>query len=246
MYWWLEVTLVRNWNKKGFIISRFAALRVFFGHNATIMCTRLYIEKHRKPPLIWSWLTWSQCRFSHGKTIWKKRYIKTVHCLYLYTNDGHEELGWFFVLKRVMGRPKASQRTKCIALAFVRTMTEVGLNSGNDEPVSTSAYYGRKSPHCGMVECLPHLTRCGAVYVNREVRTSHNLILFVNDFKTFTRFWPTKVNNSCWYYSVIIMLNRSKGITQHAAVMNIGTVDRVSVKYRWNPKVFNKFLTNRF
>ena len=69
-----------------------------------------------------------------------------------------------------MGRPKASQRIKCIALAFVRVMTKAETSSVSDETVSINAQFGRKSLHSGMVQCLPHLTRCGDLYENREVQ----------------------------------------------------------------------------
>ena len=68
-----------------------------------------------------------------------------------------------------MGRPKASQRTKCIALAFVRVIAKAEPSSKIEETVSINAQFGRKSLHSGMVHCLPHLTRCGEVYESREV-----------------------------------------------------------------------------
>ena len=68
-----------------------------------------------------------------------------------------------------MGRPKASPRVKCIALAFVRVMTKAENSSVSDENISINAQSGRKSLHSGMVQCLPHLTRCGDLYENREV-----------------------------------------------------------------------------
>jgi hypothetical protein len=77
-----------------------------------------------------------------------------------------------------MGRPKASQRTKSIALAFVQVITKGEAGSGSEETVSINAQFGRKSLHSGMVHCLPHLTRCGDVYENREVRP------FIESFQT--------------------------------------------------------------
>ncbi len=68
-----------------------------------------------------------------------------------------------------MGRPKASHRIKCIAMAFVRVVTMRKPGSGKNEDVSINAQFGRKSLHSGMVQCLAHLTRCGDHYENREV-----------------------------------------------------------------------------
>ena len=68
-----------------------------------------------------------------------------------------------------MGRPKASQRIKCIAIAFVRVMTKREPQLGGDEAISINAQFGRKSLHSGMVQCLSRLTRCGDLDENREV-----------------------------------------------------------------------------
>ena len=70
-----------------------------------------------------------------------------------------------------MARPKASQRIKCVALAFVHVVTKVDPASCSDDAVSVNAQFGRKSVHSGMLQCLPHLTRCGTVFENREVET---------------------------------------------------------------------------
>ena len=68
-----------------------------------------------------------------------------------------------------MGRPKASQRTKCIAHAFVQVISEREPASGSEESISINAQFGRQSLHSGMVHCLPFLIRCTDFYKNREV-----------------------------------------------------------------------------
>jgi hypothetical protein len=68
-----------------------------------------------------------------------------------------------------MGRPKASQRIKCIAMAFIRVMTKPEQGAGSDEKISVNSQFCRKSLHSGMVQCLAHLTRCGDHHENREV-----------------------------------------------------------------------------
>ena len=84
-----------------------------------------------------------------------------------------------------MARPKASQRIKYIALAFVRVVTKVDPISCSDDAVSVNAQFGRKSVHSGMLQCLHHLTRCGKLFENREVETDPlyaNASLFVKTY----------------------------------------------------------------
>ena len=75
-----------------------------------------------------------------------------------------------------MARPKASQRIKCVALAFVHVVTKVDPASCSDDAVSVNAQFGRKSVHSGMLQCLPHLTRCGTLFENREVETNPSYV----------------------------------------------------------------------
>jgi hypothetical protein len=67
-----------------------------------------------------------------------------------------------------MGRPKASESVKMIALAFIKILTKDDCGT-NKAKISVNAQYGRKSLHCALVHCIPQMTRGGHYKENRQV-----------------------------------------------------------------------------
>ncbi len=71
-------------------------------------------------------------------------------------------------LSNYMGRPKASESVKMIAIQFIKVLSrnECGPKVAK---ISVNAHYGRKSLHCALLHCIPQMTRGGHYKENRQV-----------------------------------------------------------------------------
>ena len=67
-----------------------------------------------------------------------------------------------------MGRPKASESVKMIAIQFIKVLTRDECGP-KETKISVNAHYGRKSLHCALLHCIPQMTRGGHYKDNRKV-----------------------------------------------------------------------------
>jgi hypothetical protein len=85
-----------------------------------------------------------------------------------------------------MGRPKASESVKMIAIQFIKVVTKEKCGP-KEAMISVYAHHGRKSLHCALLHCIPQLTRGGHYKENKQVVTKISYLTSFTDLSLFPR-----------------------------------------------------------